>query len=209
MGVSEDFHRPRSPSGAGLVLTHGAGGSARAPLLVALAEAFADRGVTVLRYDLPYRQASATAPPRPAGAATDREGLRSAVASMRAAVTGRVFLGGQSYGGRQASMLSAGAPGLADALLLLSYPLHPPRRPVKLRTAHLPNLKTPTLFAHGSRDPFGTLEEMAAARSLIPARTTLVAVDGAAHDVFRAPKRAGSDIAAEIASAFLQFVGAA
>ena len=209
VGVSDDFHRPRSPSGAGLVLTHGAGGSARAPLLVALAEAFADRGVTVLRYDLPYRQASPTAPPRPAGAVKDREGLQRAVASMRAAVTGRVFLGGQSYGGRQASMLSAGAPGLADALLLLSYPLHPPRRPVELRTAHLPDLKTPTLFAHGTRDPFGTLEELEAARRLIPARTALIALDGAAHDLFRAPRRTGSDVAAEIASAFLQFVGAA
>ena len=207
--MSGGFHRPRSPTGDGFVLTHGAGGSARAPLLVALAEAFRDRSVTVLRYDLPYRQASPTAPPRPAGAARDREGLRSAVASMRELVTGRVFLGGQSYGGRQASMLLASEPGLADALLLLSYPLHPPRRPAELRTAHLPSLKTPTLFAHGSRDPFGTLEEIAAARSLIPARTTLVAVDGAAHDLFRASKRAGSDIAAEIVSAFLQFVGAA
>jgi len=61
---------------------------------------------------------------------------------MRELVTGRVFLGGQSYGGRQASMLLASEPGLADALLLLSYPLHPPRRPAELRTAHLPSLKT-------------------------------------------------------------------
>jgi len=75
--VSEELHQPRAPSGDGLVLTHGAGGNARAPLLVALGEAFAARGVTVLRYDLPFRQASRTAPPRPAGAARDREGLRS------------------------------------------------------------------------------------------------------------------------------------
>jgi len=204
--VSENLHPPRSPSGDGLVLTHGAGGSARAPLLVALAERFAAQGLTVLRYDLPFRQASPTAPPRPAGAAKDREGLRSAVTSMRASVRGRVFLGGQSYGGRQASMLAASEPGLVDALLLLSYPLHPPRRPAELRTAHLPQLKTPALFAHGSRDPFGTLEEMEAARTLIPSRTTLVAVQGAAHDLFRAPRRAGADVAAEIVSAFLQFV---
>ena len=82
-------------------------------------------------------------------------------------------------------------------------------RPVELRTAHLPDLKTPTLFAHGTRDPFGTLEELEAARRLIPARTALIALDGAAHDLFRAPRRTGSDVAAEIASAFLQFVGAA
>jgi uncharacterized protein len=188
-------------------LTHGAGGSARAPLLVALADRFAAHGLTVLRYELPFRQASRTAPPRPAGAAKDREGLRSAVASMRSRVDGRVFLGGQSYGGRQASMLAASEPGLADALLLLSYPLHPPGRPSELRTAHLPQLDAPTLFAHGSRDPFGSLEEIETARILIPARTALVAVTGAAHDLFRAPRRAGADVAAEVAAAFLRLVG--
>jgi len=204
--VSEELHQPRAPSGDGLVLTHGAGGNARAPLLVALGEAFAARGVAVLRYDLPFRQASRTAPPRPAGAARDREGLRSMVTAMRSRVSGRVFLGGQSYGGRQASMLAAGEAGLVDGLLLLSYPLHPPGRPSELRTAHLPKLAAPALFAHGSRDPFGSLEEIEAARSLIQSRTSLVAVAGAGHDLFRVPRRAGADVAAEIVTAFLDFV---
>ena len=205
--MSEALHQPRAPSGDGLVLTHGAGGNARAPLLVALGEAFAARGVTVLRYDLPFRQASRTAPPRPSGAARDREGLRTMVTAMRSRVGGRVFLGGQSYGGRQASMLAAGETGLVDGLMLLSYPLHPPGRPSEPRTAHLPKLATPTLFAHGSRDPFGSLEDIEAARALIPSRTTLVAVPGAGHDLFRAPKRAGVEIAAEIVAAFLNLVG--
>lgn len=205
--MSEELHQPPSPSGDGLVLTHGAGGNARAPLLVALGEAFAARGLTVLRYDLPFRQASRTAPPRPAGAARDREGLRQAVALMRSRLGGRVFVGGQSYGGRQASMLAAGEPGLVDGLLLLSYPLHPPGRPAELRTAHLPKLTAPTLFAHGSRDPFGTLDEIEAARPLIAAPTSLLGVTGAGHDLFRAPRRAGADVAAEIASTFLQFLG--
>ena len=206
--MTEELHQPPSPSGDALVLTHGAGGNARAPLLVALGEAFAARGVTVLRYDLPFRQASRTAPPRPAGAARDREGLRQAVAAMRSRLGGgRVFLGGQSYGGRQASMLAAGEPGLVDGLLLLSYPLHPPARPAELRTAHLPKLTAPTMFAHGSRDPFGTLDEIEAARPLIAAPTSLLGVTGAGHDLFRAPRRAGADVAAEIASTFLQFLG--
>jgi hypothetical protein len=204
--VSEELHQPRAPSSLGLVLTHGAGGNARAPLLVALGEAFAARGVTVLRYDLPFRQASRTAPPRPAGAARDREGLRAAVTSMRSRVGGRVFLGGQSYGGRQASMLAAGEAGLVDGLLLLSYPLHPPGRPAELRTAHLPRLAVPALFAHGSRDPFGSLEEIEAARALIPSPTALVAVPGAGHDLYRAPKRTGLTLAEEIATAFLTLV---
>lgn len=205
--MTEEIHRPPAPTGDGLVLTHGAGGNARAPLLVALGDAFAARGVTVLRYDLPFRQASRTAPPRPAGAARDREGLRTAVVAMKSRVGGRVFLGGQSYGGRQASMLVAGEAGLVDALLLLSYPLHPPGRPTELRTAHLPKVAVPTMFAHGSRDPFGTLEELEAARRLIPARTALLAVQGAAHDLFRAPKRAGGDAIAGIVAAFFELVG--
>jgi len=205
--VTEEIHRPPAPTGDGLVLTHGAGGNARAPLLVALGDAFAARGVTVLRYDLPFRQASRTAPPRPAGAASDREGLRTAVVELKSRVGGRVFLGGQSYGGRQASMLAAGAGDLVDGLLLLSYPLHPAGRPTELRTAHLPKLAVPTMFAHGSRDPFGTLEEVEAARLLIPARTALLAVQGAGHDLFRAPKRAGGDAVAGIVTTFFELVG--
>jgi uncharacterized protein len=204
--VTEYLHQPETPSDDGIVLTHGAGGSANAPLLVALANAFSERGVTVLRYDLPFRQANRTAPPRPAGAARDREGLRSAVASLRAVVKGRVFLGGQSYGGRQASLLAAADSGVVDALLLLSYPLHPPRPGAEQRTAHLPDIKTPTLFAHGSRDPFGSLEELEAARRLIPAPTALLAITGAAHDLFRVPRRRGTDVAAGIVAAFLELV---
>jgi predicted alpha/beta-hydrolase family hydrolase len=203
--MAEELHQPRASSGDGLVLTHGAGGSARAPLLVALGDAFAARGITVLRYDLPFRQASRTAPPRPAGAARDREGLRTAAAEMRARVGGRVFLGGQSYGGRQASMLVADEARLVDGLLLFSYPLHPPGRPAELRTAHLPKLSVPTLFAHGTRDPFGSLDEIEAARRLIPTRTTVVAIQGAGHDLFRAPKR--TDTITSIVTAFLELIG--
>ena len=202
----EELHQPQAPSGDGLVLTHGAGGNARAPLLVALGEAFAARGLTVLRYDLPFRQASRTAPPRPSGAARDREGLRSAVTVLKSRVGGRIFLGGQSYGGRQASMLAAGEAGLIDGLLLLSYPLHPPGRHAELRTAHLPKLNVPTLFAHGSRDPFGSLEELEAARALVPARTQLLPIQGAGHDLYRAPKRTNPDPITEIVTAFLALV---
>jgi len=101
---------------------------------------------------------------------------------MRKIASGRVFLGGQSYGGRQASMLLA-EEKLADGLLLLSYPLHPPGHPEKLRTQHLPNLHVSTLFLQGTRDPFGTIEEIESARKLIPAKTSLLPVEGAGHDL--------------------------
>jgi predicted alpha/beta-hydrolase family hydrolase len=164
-----------------MVLTHGAGSNSNAPLLVALAAGFSAKGLAVLRCDLPYRQARRTGPPRPAEAALDREGLKRAVAVMRRIAPGGTFLGGQSYGGRQASMAAAESPQLADALLLLSYPLHPPGRPAQLRTAHFRALEVPALFAHGSMDPFGGLAELDAARALIPAPTALLAFEGAGH----------------------------
>jgi uncharacterized protein len=164
-----------------LILAHGAGSNAAAPVLVAVAEAFAAAGYAVLRCDLPFRQARPHGPPFPATAARDREGLENAVASVRG--PGRVILGGHSYGGRQASMLAAEKPGLVDALLLLSYPLHPPRKPDQLRTAHFPQLNTPALFVHGARDPFGSHEEMQRAIGLIPARTKLMEIERAGHEL--------------------------
>jgi uncharacterized protein len=167
------------------VLTHGAGSDCEAPLLQALAGAFALAGVTVLRCDLPFRQARPAGPPFPATAGRDRDGLRRAVAALHSVVNGRVSLGGHSYGGRQASLLLAEEPTLADTLLLLSYPLHPPRRPRELRTEHFPALRTPALFVHGSRDPFGSLAQLGKAIQRIPARTRLVTVDGVGHDLGR------------------------
>jgi uncharacterized protein len=102
---------------------------------------------------------------------------------MRRLTPGRVFLGGHSYGGRMASMLAASEPGLVEALLLLSYPLHPPKRPDDLRTAHFPRLATPALFVHGACDGFGRLAEMEDALDLIPARSELLPVPGAGHEL--------------------------
>jgi len=177
------LHTPATANEMGLVLSHGAGSNAQAPLLVALAETFATAGFTVLRCDLPYRQTRSFGPPGPADAARDRAGLSNAVAAIRKITPGRVILGGHSYGGRQSSMLCAEQPDLVPALLLLSYPLHPPRKPEQQRTQHLPDLRTPTLFVHGTRDPFGSIAELEQAIKMIPARTKLVAIEGAGHDL--------------------------
>ena len=170
---------------AGLVLTHGAGGNCRTPLLVAVARALAERGVFALRCDLPYRQARATGPPSPGGQERDRAGLAAAVAALRGLGARRVVMGGLSYGGRQATMLAAERPDVADALLLLSYPLHPPGHAHQLRTAHFPRLITPAVFVHGTRDPFGTIEELRAVLPLIPSPTELLVVEGVGHDLSR------------------------
>jgi uncharacterized protein len=180
------LHRPEQPSGDSIALTHGAGSNCQAPLLIAVADEFAEAGFSVLRFDLAFRQARASGPPRPGDAALDRESIRAAASALRRIVGGRLFVGGHSYGGRQTSMLAASDPSVADGLLLLSYPLHPPGKPAQMRTAHFPQLSTPAVFVHGSRDPFGTLEEMRGALALIPAATSLLEIEGAGHDLKRA-----------------------
>lgn len=177
------LHTAPNSGGDALVLTHGAGSNCRSPLLVALGNAFSASGITVLRCDLPFRQSRPTGPPPRGSAERDQQGLRGAVACMRRMTAGRVYLGGHSYGGRQASMLAASEPGLVERLLLLSYPLHPPRRPDELRTAHFPRLNTPALFVHGACDGFGTLAEMEEALKLITARSELLPMPAAGHEL--------------------------
>jgi uncharacterized protein len=184
-GVRGFLHRPDGASEEGLVLTHGAGGNCNAPLLVEAANAFSAAGLCVLRCDLPFRQRRPSGPPSPASAAADRAGLRSAIAAMRGIVSGRVFLGGLSYGGRQVTMLAADEPGLAKALLLLSYPLHPPGKPTQLRTEHFPRLRVRAVFVHGTVDPFGSIEELRSAVSMIPAPVQIIPIEGAGHDLRR------------------------
>jgi len=201
-GVRGFLHRAETAGGPGLVLTHGAGGNCRMPLLVAAAEAFVAAGITVLRVDLPFRQRRPTGPPSPSGATADRAGLREAAEAMRRVVSGPVFLGGQSYGGRQATMLAADEPGVADALLLFSYPLHPPGKPERLRTEHFPRLTVPALFVSGTNDPFGSPGELRDAIKAIPSPTRIIGIAGAGHDL----KRGRFDLAA-VAAALLALAG--
>lgn len=100
-------------------------------------------------------------------------------------------------------MLAAAEPGLVDALLLLSYPLHPPKRRDELRTAHFPLLQTPVLFVHGTRDGFGTLAEMEAALALIPARKELLAIPSAGHELMTKANR--DELPAIVATKFCAF----
>src|SRR5271166_1628984 len=197
------LHRAADTGGGYLVLTHGAGGNCSGPLLVALAEKFAASGLTVLRCDLPYRQRRPHDAPSPSDAKTDQAGLRRAVELMRKQFVGRAFLGGSSYGGRQSSMLVAEELSLVEGLLLLSYPLHPPGRPAQLRTAHFPNLQTPVLFVSGTKDSFGSIEELEAAIKLIPARKKLVPIAGAPHGLSQKAKR--DDVPAVVAREFEEF----
>jgi predicted alpha/beta-hydrolase family hydrolase len=158
-----------------VLLAPGAGASADHHTLVALAEALAP--IPVRRMDFPYRLAGRRAPDR---APVLLDAVRSELAQLCDEVgttSDRVVLGGRSMGGRMCSMVVAeGTP--AAGLALLSYPLHPPGKPDKLRVEHLPTLDLPCLFVSGERDPFGTPAELEAATAAIPGPVTLVWLPG-------------------------------
>jgi predicted alpha/beta-hydrolase family hydrolase len=164
-----------------LLLFPGAGSDRDHSSLRALDDALSPR-IAVERADFPYRKAGKKAPDRPP---VLLESVRTEAAALvaRAHVrAGRLVLGGRSMGGRICSM--AVADGLpARGLVLLSYPLHPPGRPDRLRTEHLPQLDLPCLFIHGTRDPFGTPDEIRAASESIPGPVTHIWIDGAGHDL--------------------------
>ena len=200
------MHRAERAGADGLVLTHGAGANCRSTLLTAVAEAFCAAGVTVLRCDLPFRQARPFGPPMRGSGDRDQAGLRAAVSALRRETAGQIFLGGHSYGGRQASMLAAKEPQVADALLLLSYPLHPPEKPAILRTEHFPSLQVPALFVSGEGDGFGTRAELDAALRMIPGRTELMMVAGAGHELMS--KKNSEELPGRVVERFLQFVPA-
>lgn len=175
-------HEPSSTPVGAVLLTHGAGGSRESPMLKRLCDEWARSGYLAIRYNLPYRRRRPKGPP-PNSAATDQQGIVEAVELARTLTSGLVIAGGHSYGGRQTSMAAADLGLAVDALTLFSYPVHPPGRPERPRTEHLPRITVPTIFTHGTSDPFGTIAEVRAAAALIPAPTHVVVIAGAGHDL--------------------------
>jgi predicted alpha/beta-hydrolase family hydrolase len=174
-------HEPADAPAGAVVLTHGAGGSRDSPMLIKVCDQWAARGWLAIRFNLPYRRRRPKGPPS-GSAPADQAGVIEAVELARTLVTGAVMAGGHSYGGRMTSM--AVADGLpVDVLTLFSYPLHPPGRPERARTEHLPRIVAPTVFTHGTSDPFGTIDELRAAAALVSAPTEVVEITGARHDL--------------------------
>jgi uncharacterized protein len=175
-------HQPAgAPSGV-VALTHGAGGNRESLLLQQVCDEWARLGWLAVRYNLPYRRRRPTGPPS-GSAATDRAGIVEAITVCRGLADGPLIAGGHSYGGRQTSMVVAGREAPVDVLTLFSYPVHPPGKPERARTEHLPDITVPTVFTHGTSDPFGTLAELRAAAALISAPTEVVEIAGARHDL--------------------------
>ena len=180
---------------AGLLLFPGAGGSADQHTLVALD---ADLEMPVRRTEFDYRRRGRRFPDRAPKLIEEVRPEAEAFAAALGTTTDRLVLGGRSMGGRMCSMaVTEGLP--AAGLVLLSYPLHPPGKPEKLRVEHFGAVSVPTLFVNGDRDPFGTPEEFAAHIGAIPGEVTVHWLEGQGHN----PK---SRVDAEIVAAVDSFL---
>jgi predicted alpha/beta-hydrolase family hydrolase len=183
------------PRGA-LLLTPGAGADRNQAALVAIENRVSPHGVAVERMDFPYRLAGRKAPDKPQVLLDAVTAGASALVKRAGIAPDRLVLGGRSMGGRICSMAVAdGLPALG--LVLVSYPLHPPGKPDRLRTEHFPELRIPCLFISGTRDTFGTPDELERAVAPIPGPVTLHFLEGGDHGLRRRD--------AEVA----EFVGAA
>lgn len=166
---------------------------------MALEEALAP--LPVDRMDFPYRLAGRRAPDRaPVLVEAVRAG-RAALAGRTGVPPARIALGGRSMGGRMCSLLAAEPDVETAGLVLISYPLHPPGKPERLRTEHFERLHVPCLFVSGTRDPFGTPHEMEAAASAIPGPVTFCWIEGGRHDLKGADDRIVDAVAAWLATA--------
>jgi predicted alpha/beta-hydrolase family hydrolase len=183
---------------AGVVLFPGAGSSASHASLVSLEEALSP--LPVARIDFPYRRAGKSFPDKtPVLLECVRNEVR-AFAEQLGVQTSQLLIGGRSMGGRMCSMAvtDEADPLHVAALVLMSYPLHPPKKPENLRTEHLPRIAVPTLCISGTKDNFGSPEELESAFSVVPAHVQWHWVQNGRHELAKAD--------AEIADTVLQFI---
>jgi len=197
--VSAVWHRPVRGE-TYIILAHGAGGNLHTPGLSELADALTRREIGVVRFNFPYAEARRKIPdPQPV-----LEDCYRAISERVGAETSRLFLGGRSMGGRIASHIVAKG-AAADGLVLLSYPLHPPGQPQRLRTRHLPKITVPMLFIQGSRDTFAQPDLLEATLAKL-LRTTLHVIDGADHGL-KVKGRMRDEVTMEVADTVAAWIG--
>jgi len=174
---------PASPSaraGITLILGHGAGAPQSSDFMVGFAEGLARRGADVVTFNFPYMEIGRRLPDRSEALEACFRAVIAAARAREDLAAGRLVIGGKSLGGRMASHLgAAGVDGLAG-LVFLGYPLHPPGQPGKLRAAHLARIRQRMLFVQGSRDAFGTPDEVGAIIKNFHLPATLHVIEGAA-----------------------------
>jgi len=187
---------------AGLILAHGAGGGQTSAFMVRAGRELASRGITVATFDFPYMAAGRSAPDKPA---VLEEHWRAIIADVRGREEFQqlpLVIGGKSMGGRIASQVAAaGLEGVAG-LVYFGYPLHPPGRPEQRRDAHLPAIRIPMLFIQGTRDQFGTSEDIRALLPRLDRRAELVEIADGDHSFKTRTKVTGRKPDAAIVDAF-------
>lgn len=188
-----------------LVLAHGAGAPQTHPWMVSMARTLAECGIAVVTFNFLYTEAKRRAPDR--NDVLEATWLAAIEAVRARAGRDRLFIGGKSMGGRIATQVAARPDVEIDGLVLLGYPLHPPGKPAQLRTAHLPRVRAPMLFVQGSRDAFGTRDEMEPVVSGLSRGTRLFVVEGGDHSLV-VPKSTGislADTMARVADEVVRF----
>jgi predicted alpha/beta-hydrolase family hydrolase len=180
-GVGATAYAAEGDAVAVLVLAHGAGAGQKHPFMVASAKGLAARRISVVTFDFPYMRQKRHVPDK---APVLEAAFRDVIDATREwSGTTQVFIGGKSMGGRMATHL--GAQGLEGLLgiVALGYPLHPPGRPDKPRTEHLPSIRVPVLIVQGERDTFGTPDELKPVIATMKAKVTLQVVAGGDHSL--------------------------
>lgn len=182
--VTARHYAATPPPVATLVFAHGAGSSQSHPAITTFMHALAERGIEGVTFDFPYREQGRKIPDR---APVLEQCYAAVIAQVRerlASARDQLFIGGRSMGGRMATQLAAQDAQLPIAgLVLLGYPLHPPGQPSKRRDAHLPQVGRPMLIVQGSRDTFGTPDEMRPVFEPLAPLATLHIVEGADHSL--------------------------
>jgi predicted alpha/beta-hydrolase family hydrolase len=174
---------PANDAFAALIVAHGAGSGQTSPFLVRAATGLAERGITAATFDFPYITAGRSAPDR---APVLEAAWRAAIDAARTRIGALpLFIGGKSMGGRIASHVASQGGSRLAGLVFFGYPLHPPGKPDQRRDAHLPAIAEPMLFIQGSRDPFGTGDEIRALLGSLP-HATLHEIAGGDHS-FKVP----------------------
>jgi len=164
-----------------LLLAHGAGAGRNHPWMQRVARAFESHGIHVVTFNFPYKDVGRSAPDPPKVLEAHYAKVWKEAAATAA---GPMIAAGKSMGGRIASQVAAkgGLDPAPAGLIFFGYPLHPPNQPAKRRDAHLPQVALPMLFLQGTRDPFGTPDEMQSLAASLPL-ATLHLIEGGDHSL--------------------------
>jgi hypothetical protein len=173
-----------------LILGHGAGANQLSGFMRLFGAGLAERGLDVVTFNFLYMEQGRKIPDPAPRLESCYRAVIDAVVKHKKLKGNRLVIGGKSMGGRIASQVAAAQPANIDGLVFLGYPLHPPGRPDKLRSEHLPKIKAPMLFVQGSRDAFGTEPEIAGLIKKLKLPAELYAIEGGDHSL-KAPKSAG------------------